>query len=75
MLANNKEGKAFKNSYENLIFIDFIIPGGGYYGAYLTKEFRKVLNTGLGLIILYNFALGRAVPCRGVFIYVAGVTP
>ena len=62
-LINNKKGKAFKNSYGNLIFINIIIPGGGYYNAYLIKEFREVLDAGLGLVIFYNFTLGRVVPC------------
>ena len=73
-LANNKKGKAFKDLYGNLIFIDFIIPGGGRHGACLAKEFREALNTGLGLIILRNFTLGKAVPCQGAFAYIAGVT-
>ena len=62
MLANNKEGKAFTDSYRNLVFIDFIIPGGGRHGVYFAKELRETLDTGLGLVIIYNFALGRAVP-------------
>ena len=41
---NNKEGKAFKDSYGNLIFINFIIPGGGRHGVYLTKEFWEIFN-------------------------------
>ena len=72
---NNKEGKAFKDFYGNLVFIDFIIPGGGRHGVYLAKEFRKVLNIRLGLIILRNFALGKAVPYRGAFTYITGVIP
>ena len=51
-LANNKEGKAFTGSYENLVFINFIIPGGGRYGAFLANEFREILDFGLGLLIL-----------------------
>ena len=74
-MANNKEGKAFKNSYGNLVFIDFIVPGGGRYSARLVKEFREVLDTGFGLIILCNFTLGKAVFYRGAFAYVAGVIP
>ena len=74
-MANNKEGKALKNLYGNPVSINFIIPGGGRYGACLAKEFRKALNTGLGLAILRNFALGRAVPRRGAFTYITGVTP
>ena len=72
---NNKEGKALKDLHRNLIFINFIIPGGGRYGACLIKEFREILNTGLGLVIFYNFALGKAVPCRGTFTYIIRVTP
>ena len=62
MSANNKESKAFKNLYKNLIFINFIIPGGRRHGAYLAKKLREALNTGLGLVILRNFTLGKAVP-------------
>ena len=36
---NNKEGKALKNLYGNLVFINSIIPGGGHHGAYLAKKF------------------------------------
>ena len=72
---NNKKGKALKDSYENLISINFIIPGGGRHGAYLAKEFQEALNTGLGPVILYNFALGKAAPYRGAFAYIIGVTP
>ena len=72
---NNKKGKALKNSYGNLISIDFIVPGGGRHGAYLIKKFRKTLDIKLGLVIFYNFTLGRAVPRRGTFIYITGVTP
>ena len=74
-LANNKKGKAFKDLYKNLISIDFIIPGGGRHGARLTKEFREILNIRLGLIILYNFTLGKVAPRRGTFAYIAGVIP
>ena len=72
--ANNKEGKAFKNLYGNPVFINFIIPGGGYHGARLAKKFRKTLDIRLGLIILYNFTLGKAVPYRGTFAYITEVT-
>ena len=75
MSANNKEGKAFKNLYKNLVFINFIIPGGGRHGVCFTKELREILDTGLGLIILCNFALGKAVPCWGAFVYITGATP
>ena len=61
--------------YGNPVSINSIIPGGGRHGAYLAKELREALNVGLGLIILRNFALGRAVPRWGAFAYVAGVTP
>ena len=74
-MANNKNSKALKDLYKNLIFINFIIPGGGRYGACLAKEFRKALDIRLGLIILRNFALGKAVPYWGAFAYIMGVTP
>ena len=74
MLANNKEGKAFKDFYGNLVFIDFIVPRGGRHGACFAKELREIFNAGLGLVLLCNFALGRAVLCWGVFTHVAGVT-
>ena len=35
---NNKKGKALKNSYKNLVSIDFIVPGGGRHGACLVKK-------------------------------------
>ena len=70
---NNKEGKALKNFYRNLIFINFIIPGGGRHGTYLIKEFREVLNTKLGPVILCNFTLGKAAFRRGTFAYIIGV--
>ena len=73
-LANNKKGKAFKDLYKNFISIDFIIPGGGRHSTYLAKELRETLNTGLGLMILYNFTLGKAVPYWGAFTYIIGVT-
>ena len=75
MLANNKEGKALKDSHGNLVSIDFIVPGGGRHGACLVKEFWEVLNIRFGLIILCNFTLGKAVLYRGAFTYIAGVTP
>ena len=73
ILANSKEGKALTDSYRNLVSINFIVPGGGRHGACLAKEFRETLDAGLGLVILCNFALGRAVPRRGAFTHVAGV--
>ena len=73
--VNNKEGKAFIDFYKNPVSINFIIPGGGRYGAYLIKEFREILDTGLGPAIFRNFTLGKAVPRRGTFAYIAGITP
>ena len=61
-LTNNKKGKALIDSYKNPVSINFIIPGGGRHGAYLAKKFQEILDTGLGLIILHNFALGKTVP-------------
>ena len=75
MLANSKEGKAFTDSHGNLVFIDFIVPGGGRHGVCLAKKLWEVFDTGLSLVILCNFALGRAVPCRGTFAYITGVIP
>ena len=72
---NNKEGKAFNNSYKNLVFIDFIVPESGRHGVRFAKEFREALDTGLGPVMLRNFALGREVPRRGTFTYITGVTP
>ena len=74
MLVNNKKGKAFKNSYGNLVFINFIVPGGRRHGARFVKEFWEALDAGLGLVMLRNFALGKAAPRRGAFIYITGVT-
>ena len=75
LLANNKEDKAFTNSYGNLVSINSIVPGGGRHGARLAKKLRETLDIRLGLIILLNFALSEAVPRRGVFTHITGVTP
>ena len=61
-LANNKEGKTLTDFHGNLISINFIIPGGGRHGVYLTNKSREILDIRLGLIILYNFALDKAAP-------------
>ena len=74
-MVNNKKGKAFINSYENLISINSIMPGSEYYGVRLAKEFWETLDIKLGLIIFYNFTLGKIVPCRGTLIYITGVIP
>ena len=74
-MANNKEGKAFKDLYKNPVSINFIIPGGGRHGACFAKELREVFNAGLGLVLLRNFALGKAAPRRGAFAHITGVTP
>ena len=74
-LANNKEGKAFKDLYGNLIFINFIIPGGGRHGTCLAKKLQEIFNTRLSLVILCNFALGKAAPYWGTFTHITGVTP
>ena len=63
MLVNNKKNKAFKDLYKNLVSIDSIIPGGRRCGACLVKEFREVLDIKFGLVILCNFALGKAALC------------
>ena len=73
--ANNKKDKALKNLHKNLISINFIIPGDGRHGARLAKKLRETFNTGLGLIILYNFALSKTVPYRGTFTHITRVTP
>ena len=73
--VNNKKGKALTDSHKNLISIYFIIPGGRRHRVYLAKEFQETLDIRLGLIILRNFALGKAVPRWGTFAYIAGITP
>ena len=73
--ANNKKGKALTNSYKNPVSINFIIPRDGRHSARLAKELRKILDTGLGLVISRNFALGKAVPRRGTFTHITGITP
>ena len=73
-MVNNKKGKALTDFYENFIFIDFIVPRGERHGVCLAKEFREALDIRLGLVILYNFALGRVVPYWGAFTYITGVT-
>ena len=72
-MANNKKGKAFKNLYKNPVSINSIIPGGGRHGARLAKKLWKILNIKLGLVILCNFALGRAAPYWGAFAYITGI--
>ena len=62
-------------THRNPISINSIIPGGGRHGARLAKKLQKALDIRLGLIILRNFTLGKAVPRRGTFIYITGVTP
>ena len=74
-LANNKKGKAFKDLHKNLISINFIIPRGGRHGAYLAKKLREILDTGLNLVILRNFTLGKVISHRGIFTYIIGITP
>ena len=67
--------KAFKDSLKNPISIDFIVPRGGRHDAYLVKEFQEALDIRLSLTISCNFALGKAVPRRGTFTHITGVTP
>ena len=73
--ANSKKGKALVNFYKNPVSINFIVPGGGRHGTYFTKKFREIFDIRLGLVILCNFALGKAALRRGIFIYITGVTP